>query len=922
MKRKYLIILLSLILLINPVFAYDIIYQDQKSEKIHKGLETFELRRFTTEGWVEVHVVKANLKDSDLNFIPLYSNEGLSSRATVPSMLNLKDADAGINADFFYKAEQYSPLGVTIENGNLLTTPADFYREFPSIVVDNNNNISFPIIPWEIGIIHPYGKTKAYSINKTTSEYTVPRIFSTKYNGKTRGNKIPLLEIIVSNNIVTNILNSSQTIDLPPNSYEIVVDLNHIPNELNYINIGDTISIDNGIDNNLLSSQLGLGGGAYLLKDGIIPNFSLNISGKHPRSAVGTDINNNYFYMVTVNGRGKSFRGLEQTEFANLLLELGLYNAINFDGGGSTTLAVKNPYENNYEILNTPSDGNPRRVINGLGLKYDTKVGTISKLNIKVSNNNIFLNTGRTISFYGSDEYGNFYPIDSSLIVTTPIRGNGLFINGRIYPKTLGPLEVNFNYQGISTNYTFNILNPATGLDFNSDFLQFDKDQTIDLNEYFKDIVGINDNGYSAPIEKEDLSFNTYGKIGNINDGLLITTKKQNFGGIAVSVGSAIKNLMVQVGYSETLIDGLDSLDNKSAISYPASVNSRIEISNDFKEGTGALRLFYDFSLTDSSRAAYLKWENPLIINKDTLALAVDVYGNGYGHWLRGKIEDANGKMHVIDFNRYIDYIGFKTEKAELPSSIAYPAKLHRIYLVETNSALKDSGSILLDNLRTLKSAPLGIVSMPKETKALDPLNKIVNNATQTLIFAPPCTNMDTLFKQHLEKTIYSNTSYTFRYGTLNSSLVNEFGNKNINLEQTNNILENSFIRVLSYKSQNGLRRKDANQWTNLLSNLNLEKKPTVIYLNEPLTGQNGFSDPLERQLFEQKLEEYAADSTPVFVITNGDSFDSRIKNKVRYIKMPLDKDVTMDNMTFRKKLILQIDEYENITYKVVDLFK
>jgi hypothetical protein len=52
-------------------------------------------------------------------------------------------------------------------------------------------------------------------------------------------------------------------------------------------------------------------------------------------------------------------------EVAQTLLSYGAYDAVNFDGGGSTTLVMANP---SATVVNLPSDGSERPVGNSLAV--------------------------------------------------------------------------------------------------------------------------------------------------------------------------------------------------------------------------------------------------------------------------------------------------------------------------------------------------------------------------------------------------------------------------------------------------------------------------------------------------------------------------------------------------------------------------
>lgn len=80
----------------------------------------------------------------------------------------------------------------------------------------------------------------------------------------------------------------------------------------------------------------------------------------HPRTAIGiTD--RNTLLLVTVDGRQPGFsEGIPLDELAQLMIELGAVQALNLDGGGSTTMAIADP---DPRVLNFPSSkdkaGNP-----------------------------------------------------------------------------------------------------------------------------------------------------------------------------------------------------------------------------------------------------------------------------------------------------------------------------------------------------------------------------------------------------------------------------------------------------------------------------------------------------------------------------------------------------------------------------------
>lgn len=81
-------------------------------------------------------------------------------------------------------------------------------------------------------------------------------------------------------------------------------------------------------------------------------NDSFN-QNRHPRTAVATT-RDNRLLLLTVDGRSFQGYGMTIPEIAEFLDNLGVKNALNFDGGGSTTMWIRGKTENN--IVNYPSD--------------------------------------------------------------------------------------------------------------------------------------------------------------------------------------------------------------------------------------------------------------------------------------------------------------------------------------------------------------------------------------------------------------------------------------------------------------------------------------------------------------------------------------------------------------------------------------
>jgi hypothetical protein len=95
---------------------------------------------------------------------------------------------------------------------------------------------------------------------------------------------------------------------------------------------------------------------------------------RHPRSAAGLSEDGKTLYLLVIDGRRLSSVGATEEELAMILKQLGAWNGLNLDGGGSSVLALRFP-DGKVRAVNTPIHnripGMQRGVATCLGLKYE-----------------------------------------------------------------------------------------------------------------------------------------------------------------------------------------------------------------------------------------------------------------------------------------------------------------------------------------------------------------------------------------------------------------------------------------------------------------------------------------------------------------------------------------------------------------------
>jgi exopolysaccharide biosynthesis protein len=89
----------------------------------------------------------------------------------------------------------------------------------------------------------------------------------------------------------------------------------------------------------------------------------------NPRTAIGIDESGTKLYLLVVDGRSDLSRGMTYGQLSRAMVDLGCFTAINLDGGGSSTLVIRDPETKELKVLNHPSDRRERPVANVLGVR-------------------------------------------------------------------------------------------------------------------------------------------------------------------------------------------------------------------------------------------------------------------------------------------------------------------------------------------------------------------------------------------------------------------------------------------------------------------------------------------------------------------------------------------------------------------------
>lgn len=866
MKRRISILLVVMMVLSQCIaFADYVTVYETKSELeyLADGVTKQTLMRYTNEGWLNINVVRVDLrKQMDLTVL---TDDKLSSRDTLSNLLDKNNADhsvvAAINSDFFDTANN-TTMGNLVLDGKVLTTSVGS-NEFASFNVTKDNvpyigYINSPNNSFTNGI---YTQKLTY-INKPYLSYDRSILFTSDWALQSYGKTldIDILEILVQNGAIKEIRRKGAPFTIPPNGYVIACVGNDINTALQNFKVGDPITIN--YDVNFRFMDLSIGGGAQIVANGkVLEVFSQNISGKHPRTSAGISKDRKELIMVTIDGRSSSFRGVTQTELGNIMIGLGAYEAINLDGGGSTQMVVQSPWETKPTTVNSPSDGSERKMYTGLAVaKILSPNPVLLQTKIDLDSPNLVLGTKTPIDLKAIDS--NYVPLEVNKDnISWTLSGiEGKIENGILITQSEGEGVLKAIYLGKSAELQIHVYDNAVKLNVSPAIIKVDKNEIKALS--FS--VTTND-GKTIELSKDSVKVTIPELVGSYDSesGSLIAGSEAQQALAQCEFNGLVSYIPVAVGTQKVTLANFEK-STGSFVSYPATVTGKYREIPVPKNGLQSGILEYDFTGSSDTRAAYVEFSTPLDLPENTQSIGMWAFGDyGNDHWLRGKIVDAVGATTNITFARHVDWQGWQYIKAELPSNMVYPLQLSRVYLVETDGALKDKGTILMDDITAIVGQNI--------------ILKIPENITK----------IKALSSYSIPEELKSK-ALKFVFSDLKNDLLASYDQVVLKDSKAKMRIEEKQGAWVIHMNNVGssIRTNDYTQWTKLIAFAQKSiKKPVIVVMNDI----NKYNDSYEGELLIKQLGLIKAQGVDVAVVypTTNPDYDIKSNNGITVIRVP-----------------------------------
>jgi exopolysaccharide biosynthesis protein len=412
--------------------------------------ETGKLRVFyctidLTNPWLSLAGVCATDK--------LAGNERVSAMAERKSQPG-KRYFAGINADFFNTSGTTgrgvsivgTPVGATVVDGEIYRARnnAALYKNF---IVDKDGEVY--VNPFVFGgtLTTPSGQTATLGgVNTYSSECNNKIvIYTDRYYGSTdqtnagtelvarlaEGEKFESARPYKM--VVESDTSTAGDMTIPEGKY-VIRGRGSAATVVNTLQVGDTITISPTWKFGSLSvePEQVISGNPKILADGVVLDSEserADASQLHPRSGVGYGDGGNKVYFLVVDGRSLISDGVRTSVLADIMRYAGATDAMNVDGGGSSTL-----YTSALGVRNKPSDGTERADGNGLfvvsNAPDDNEIASLRFVDFSLVVPKFGVYTPK---FYGYNQYG--------MLIDTDVQGVELSC-----PESLGTIRDKYTF--------------------------------------------------------------------------------------------------------------------------------------------------------------------------------------------------------------------------------------------------------------------------------------------------------------------------------------------------------------------------------------------------------------------------------------------------------------------------------------------
>ncbi|MCX6150897.1 MAG: phosphodiester glycosidase family protein [Ignavibacteriales bacterium] len=705
-----------LLIFLIPLFNLNAQYQLDTLSSYYVGPGVIYTKiQEPTKPWL-IYIMEVDLKNPYIKMETAKAKD-LKLGVEIPSSMAKRQDSSGhrvvgiVNADFFLSNGE--PDNMQVVRGELIRD----WRggQYGVVGFDTSNNYMLALPYFHSKVIKDTSEITINDVNEVRGSNQL--IMYNSYYGSSTGTQSsgteavlsPIGEWYVNDTIYCIVKSIAQTSgNTPINKKQLVLSANGTSADLlkNSVKAGDTIGVYIEVSSGPKKIRELVGGRPIFFKDSELIQSITNISvvmNREPRTMIGFSKDSSKCFIFVVDGRQTTSVGVDIFEMGNLMDQLNIYNAMNFDGGGSADMVIRG------NVVNSPSGGAERPVSNGLMVISTAPNDALNSLVILPKTTKIFRGKGYKFSVIGNDQFYNQVALNSSNIQFScdskigSITSDGLFTSAK--HADTGYVYVRYNnlvdsasviikeIEHFSISPKTATADATTKLPFKVS--AFDSEnilQTVSLTEFNwisrNPSVGIVDSAGNFWGKSEGSTYvvSTYN---NYSDSALIK--------VAIGTGAFVLDSIESLAGWSYLQENLDSLS--------------ITLATDEKSlGNASFKIGYKFTYNaQNQNMVYLYKNIPIYGVPDSIFL--DVKSDGQKHRLYYQFSDNNSELYQGSGKKYLDnsqlfdkipapFTGMKALQSG--SSFNFPVILKRIELQLSGSKVagqSSSGTIYIDNL-------------------------------------------------------------------------------------------------------------------------------------------------------------------------------------------------------------------------------
>lgn len=667
----------------------------------------------TTRPW-SIQVLEIDLDNPYLSIETVKANDRLEGLEKTSSMAQRKDSVGhkvigAINGDFFYGTG--TPVNSQIVNGELLRLPLS-----RSTVGFDTANLPVIQIPFFNGTMIASGVSNPINNVNASRSSNALVLYNSFMGSDTETNEYgseiicsSLSEWIVNDTVyckVDSVRANSGSTGIPDG--KIVFSGHGTASDYLLANVGkgDTIKFVLNLGDEAHKLKNMIGGYPQIIKDGA--NFvdegyaaeggPSHTYERHPRTAVGYSADRKKLTLITVDGRQTSSIGMTLPELTDFMLLLNVYDAVNLDGGGSTTMVANN------EVVNSPSDaGGERNVANALLVVSSAPLSDMQKIVIQPSSLNIRYGSSQQLVVHAFDQYDNLLEVDADQL-NWELSGNiGEISQEHIFMANGSESEgyIKATYESFVDSIEVNVL-PVTGLRLSPDQIMTDSIIPVIFIAYASNV-----NSTEYEIDPELLEWMVDDEtVGSVSSLGIFNGKKTGLARVSCSLNEveAFAEVSVEI-YEETEL--LDNMEDAGSwdVTYTFLDEVQVSVSTEnYIEGQGSLKL--DYSFTYQGRIPYIEMNKVIPVKGIPDSIWVDA---GFdteqyriSHNLATNSSITNPTYSEITTHPYFNPVGAELKVIDL-TDYPYVYQELKIEIWKNDDWIKGnsySGTLYLDNLR------------------------------------------------------------------------------------------------------------------------------------------------------------------------------------------------------------------------------